>query len=172
MTNVIIGTENPQKREAVREAFEIYFGDEINVEMINVSSDVPKQPLNSQIMEGAENRIQNMKHSIRSEEYDFLVSVEAGIMQIGKRYYNLQYVLVENMKTGKKSTGISQMMEVPKKYINFAVKTSINNVFRMLFGNDLTDGISILTKGEIERRGLIKSGAVMALAGQVNQDIW
>lgn len=172
MTNVIIGTENPQKREAVREAFEIYFGSEINVEMINVSSDVPKQPLNSQIMEGAENRIRNLKHFIRDEEYDFLVSIEAGIMQIGLRYYNMQYVVVENAKTGKRSTGISQMIEIPQKYVNFAVKTSINNVFRMIFGNDLTDGITILTKGEIERRGLIKSGAVMALAGQVNSDIW
>lgn len=172
MTNVIIGTENPQKREAVKEAFRLYFGNEVNVEMVNVSSDVPKQPLNSQIMEGAENRIRNMKHSVRVEDYDFFVSVEAGILQIGNKSYNVQYVVVEDAKTGKKSTGISQMIEIPPQYVEFALKTSINNVFRMIFGNDLTDGISILTRGNIERKGLIKSGAVMALAGQVNQDIW
>lgn len=172
MTNVIIGTENPQKREAIREAFKIYFGDEINVEMINVSSEVPKQPLGSQIMRGAENRIRNMKHLITCEECDFLVSVEAGIMRIGKRYYNLQYVLVENMKTGKQSTGTSQWLEVPKKYVGLARKTSINNIFRTIFGSDLIDGVSILTHGEVERRGLIKNGAVMALAGQVNDNTW
>ena len=167
MTNVIIGTENPQKRDAIRDAFEIYF-DDVNVTMLSVSSEVPKQPMNLEIPRGAENRIRNMKPLVSDEKCDFLVSVEAGIMQIGKRYYNLQYILVENMKTGKKSTGISQMMEIPKKHIKLARKTSINNVFRNVFGDDKIDGISILTKGETERGALIRNGAVMALAGQLN----
>lgn len=171
MTNVIIGTENPQKRDAIRDAFEIYF-DDVNVTMISVSSDVPKQPMNSEITRGAENRIKNMKPLVSDGKCDFLVSVEAGIMRVGKRYYNLQYVLVENMKTGKKSTGISQMMEIPKKYIKLAAKTSINNVFRTVFRNDKVDGISRLTRGEAERKTLIRDGAVMALAGQLNGCAW
>lgn len=171
MTNVIIGTENPQKRDAIRDAFEIYFHD-VNVTMISVSSDVPKQPMNSEITRGAENRINNMKPLVSDEKCDFLVSVEAGIMRIGKRYYNLQYVLVENMKTGKKSTGISQMMEIPKRHIKLATKTSINNVFRTIFGDDKVDGISRLTRGEAERGALIRNGAVMALAGQLNGSAW
>lgn len=172
MTNVIIGTENPQKRDAIGAAFKIYFKDEVNVSMISVASGVPKQPLDAEIIRGAENRIKNMKPLIADGKYDFLVSVEAGIMRIGKRYYNLQYVLVENVKTGKKSTGISQLLEVPKKYVKLATKTSINNVFRTIFGTDRVDGISILTRGEIERGALIQSGAVMALAGQLNGNAW
>ncbi len=171
MTNVIIGTENPQKRDAIRDAFEIYF-DEVNVKMISVSSDVSKQPINSEITRGAENRINNMKLLVTKEKCDFLVSVEAGIMRIGKRYYNLQYVLVENMETGKKSTGISQMMEIPKKYVKLAARTSVNNVFRIIFGDDKEDGISRLTRGEAERGALIRNGAVMALAGQLNGCAW
>lgn len=172
MINIIIATENPQKRDAVREAFKIYVDDEINVNMISVSSEVPKQPINSQIIRGAENRIRNMKSLIAGENYDFLVSVEAGIMQIGKRYYNLQYVLVENARTGKKSTGTSQLLEIPKKYIKLAKNSSINNVFRNIFGCDKEDGISILTRGGTERGAMIQNGAVMALAGQLNGDIW
>lgn len=172
MTNVIIGTENPQKRDAVRDAFKIYFGSDVNVQMINVASDVPKQPLDSQIMAGAENRIKNLKRSIIGKDYDFLVSVEAGIMHIGKRYYNMQYVMVENTRTGKRSTGISQLLEIPKKHVHFAATTSINNLFRTLFGNDDIDGISILTNGEAERGAMIRNGAVMALVGQLNGDIW
>lgn len=172
MTNVIIGTENPQKRDAIRDAFKIYFDDDVNVTMISVSSEVPRQPLNSQIIRGAENRIRNMKALISREDCDFLVSVEAGIMRIGKRYYNLQYVLVENMKTGKKSTGISQLLEVPKKYVGLASRTSIYNVFRTIFGNNKVDGISLLTCGETDRRAMIQNGAVMALAGQLNGSKW
>lgn len=171
MTNVIVGTGNPQKRDAIRDAFEIYF-DDVNVTMINVSSEVPKQPMNSEITRGAENRINNMKPLVVEEKCDFLVSVEAGIMRIGKRYYNLQYVLIENVKTGKKSTGISQMLEIPKRHIKLAAKTSINNVFRKVFGNDKIDGISIFTRGEAERGKLIQNGAVMALAGQLNCPEW
>lgn len=172
MTTVVIGTENPQKREAIREAFKVYFREDVNVDMINVDSEVPKQPMNDQIMRGAENRIRNMKPLVPWGKYDFFVSVEAGIMRIGKRYYNLQYVLVENTKTGKKSTGISQMIEIPKKYVKFATQSSINNVFRSIFGDDKVDGISILTRDEFERKALIKAGAVMALAGQMNGDLW
>ncbi len=172
MTTVVIGTENPQKRDAIREAFRVYFNDDVNVDMINVDSEVPKQPMDDQIIRGAENRIRNMKPLVPWGKYDFFVSVEAGIMRIGKRYYNLQYVLVENTRTGKKSTGISQMIEVPKKYIKLATRSSINNVFRTIFGDDKVDGISILTRNQIERGALIRAGAVMALAGQMNGEIW
>lgn len=166
MTNVVIGTENPQKRDAIRNAFEIYF-DNVNVSMLSVSSEVPKQPMNSEIPRGAENRIRNMKPLVTNDDQcDFLVSVEAGIMKIGRRYYNLQYILVENVKTGKKTTGISQMIEIPKKYIKLARKTSINNVFRTVLGD--ANGISGLTKGEVDRGVLIRDGAIMALAGQLN----
>lgn len=172
MTNVLIGTENPQKRDAIRDAFETYF-DDVNVIMISVSSGVSKQPMNSEIARGAKNRIKNMKKvQMLGEKCDFLVSVEAGIMRIGKRYYNLQYILMENTETGKQSTGISQMIEVPKRYIKLATKTSINNVFRVIFGDDKVDGISRLTNGQLERGALIRNGAVMALAGQLNGVVW
>ena len=172
MMNIVVGTENPQKRDAIREAFKLYFGDEVNAIMVSVDSEVPKQPVDDQIMRGAENRIKNMHNLTMREKCDFLVSVEAGIMRIGKRYYNLQYVLVENTKTGKKSTGISQLLEVPKKYVNLATTTSINNVFRTIFGSDRVDGVSILTHGQSERGAMIRGGTVMALAGQLNGDIW
>lgn len=172
MTIVMVGTENPLKREAIRDAFEVYFGNELKVDMVSVNSEVPKQPRDSEIMRGAENRIRNMHRLEMSKNCDYLVSIEAGIMRFGKRYYNLQYVLVENMKTGKKSTGVSQMLEVPKRYVKLATESSINNVFRTIFGSDQVDGVSILTRGETERGAMIRSGAVMALAGQLNGGIW
>lgn len=172
MINVIVGTENPQKRKAIEVAFTKYF-DDVSVKMVSVSSGVPKQPIgDSEIVRGAENRIRNLKPLFASNKFDYLVSVEAGIMRIGKRYYNMQYVLIENTKTGKKSTGTSQLLEVPKKYVKIAVKSSINNVFRRLFGNDKIDGVSLLTHNEVERENLICNGAIMALAGQINGEKW
>ena len=172
MTIVIVGTENPQKREAIRDAFEYYFGDDLKVDMVSVDSEVPKQPRDSEIIRGAENRIRNMHKLETSKKCDYLVSVEAGIMEIDNRYYNLQYVLIENTKTGKKSTGISQMLEVPGKHVDVAIGTSINNLFRTLFGGDSVDGVSILTRGATERGAMIRGGAVMALAGQLNGETW
>lgn len=173
MINVVVGTENPQKRKAIEEAFQRYF-DSVEVEMLSVSSDVSKQPIGGgEILRGAENRIRNMKRQRpRFKHWDYLVSVEAGIVHIGKRYYNMQYVMIENTRTGKKSTGISQMLEIPKKYVKLASNTSINNVFRTVLGNNKVDGVSILTRNQADREMLICNGAIMALAGQLNNEMW
>ena len=57
---VLIGTKNPGKIEAAKRAFMKYF-DDVEVEGIKVSSDVPDEPLNEDILKGAKNRVKNLK---------------------------------------------------------------------------------------------------------------
>ena len=53
---VLIGTANPGKIEGARQAFEKFYED-VEIEGIKVSSDVPDEPVNEQILQGAKNRV-------------------------------------------------------------------------------------------------------------------
>lgn len=172
MISVIVGTQNPQKLEAVRDAFNVFFGTDVSVRMHDVKSDVPKHPKDYDIMRGAENRIRKLKGLAKSKGDEYVVAVEDGIIHIGKRYYHMYYVMIENIKTGKKSTGMGQLLEIPSKHVSLVMKTSIENLFRVIFGNPQIDGVELLTLSEVQRKNLIYNGTVMALAGQINKGTW
>ena len=57
---ILIGTKNPGKIEGTKRAFEKYFKD-IEIEGILVHSNVPDQPVNEEIFQGAKNRVKNLK---------------------------------------------------------------------------------------------------------------
>ena len=57
---VLIGTKNPGKIEGARQAFERYF-ENVEIEGIPVNSDVGDQPINEEILQGAKNRVKNLK---------------------------------------------------------------------------------------------------------------
>ena len=57
---ILIGTKNPGKIEGAKQAFEKYF-DEVEIEGISVDSNVGDQPVNEEILQGAKNRVKNLK---------------------------------------------------------------------------------------------------------------
>ena len=57
---ILMGTKNPGKIEGARQAFEKYF-DSVEIEGISVESNVGAQPVNEEILQGAKNRIKNMR---------------------------------------------------------------------------------------------------------------
>ena len=56
---VLIGTANPGKIEGARQAFEKFFED-VDIEGVKVSSEVPDEPVDDQIFQGAKNRVENL----------------------------------------------------------------------------------------------------------------
>ena len=57
---ILIGTKNPGKIEGAKQAFEKYF-DNVEIEGVQVSSNVGDQPINEEILQGAKNRVKNLK---------------------------------------------------------------------------------------------------------------
>ena len=57
---ILIGTKNKGKIEGAKRAFERYFND-VKVEGISVQSEVADQPVNDEILQGARNRVKNLK---------------------------------------------------------------------------------------------------------------
>ena len=55
---VLIATKNQGKIEGSKKALEHYFKD-VEIKGISVESDVPDQPVNKEIYQGAKNRVKN-----------------------------------------------------------------------------------------------------------------
>lgn len=173
---ILIGTENPGKIEGAKQAFEKYFND-IKIEGISVSSDVGDQPINEEILQGAKNRVKNLKeYAINNNiEADFYVSSEAGITDLLGEWIDINAVIIEDSE-GFQSVGTSQGFPIPNKYIDEIKETELGKVMDRIFsGKELgkgKGGISFLTKDEVSRIDLTRNAFIMALTKHINGEIW
>ena len=173
---ILMGTKNPGKIEGAKQAFEKYF-DNVEIEGIPVSSDVGNQPINEEILQGAKNRVKNLKEDAENNnmQADFYVSSEAGITNSLGEWIDINCVVVES-KEGLQSIGTSQGFPIPDKYIDEIKETELGKVMDKIFqGKDLAKGkggISFLTRDEVSRVDLTKNAFIMALTKYINGDIW
>ena len=92
---ILIGTKNPGKIEGAKQAFEKYF-DNVDIEGIQVSSNVGDQPINEEILQGAKNRVKNLKeYAINNNiEADFYISSEGGITNLLGEWIDINLSLI------------------------------------------------------------------------------
>ena len=173
---ILIGTKNPGKIEGARQAFEKYF-DNIDIEGIAVESNVGAQPVNEEILQGAKNRIKNLKKYANNNNIkaDFYIASEAGITNLLGEWIDINAVVIEDSK-GFQSVGTSQGFPIPDKYIDEIKETELGKVMDKIFnGKELgkgKGGISYLTKNEVSRIDLTRNAFIMALTKHINGDIW
>ncbi len=173
---ILMGTKNPGKIEGARQAFEKYF-DNIDIEGIAVESNVGAQPVNEEILQGAKNRIKNLKKYANNNNIkaDFYIASEAGITNLLGEWIDINAVVIEDSK-GFQSIGTSQGFPIPDKYIEEIKQTELGKVMDRLFrGKELgkgKGGISFLTKDEITRIDLTRNAFIMALTRFINEDLW
>ncbi len=173
---ILMGTKNPGKIEGARQAFEKYF-DSVEIEGISVESEVGNQPFNEEILQGAKNRIKNLKKYANNNNIkaDFYIASEAGITNLLGEWIDINAVVIEDSK-GFQSIGTSQGFPIPDKYIEEIKQTELGKVMDRLFrGKELgkgKGGISFLTKDKITRIDLTRNAFIMALTRFINEDIW
>lgn len=173
---ILMGTKNPGKIEGARQAFEKYF-DSVEIEGISVESNVGAQPVNEEILQGAKNRIKNLKKYANTNNIkaDFYIASEAGITNLLGEWIDINAVIIEDSK-GFQSIGTSQGFPIPDKYIKEIKQTELGKVMDRLFsGKELgkgKGGISFLTKDEITRIDLTRNAFIMALTRFINEDLW
>ena len=173
---ILMGTKNPGKIEGARQAFERYF-ENIEIEGVQVSSDVSDQPINEEIFLGAKNRVKNLKKYAKENnlEVDFFISSEAGITNLLGNWIDINAAVVED-KEGFQSVGTSQGFEIPERYMDEIKATELGKVMDKVFnGHELAKGkggISLLTRDEISRIDLTRNAFIMALISHINGEIW
>lgn len=168
MTIVKVATKNIIKIKPIDEVFEKYFGN-VLCDAYDVKSGVPAQPINEEVFQGAENRIEQLKQIAKAEKYDYLVGCEDGLINLCGKWFGVQVITIE-AQNGKKSTGISPGYPIPEEYVRRIVNSSIDDVVYDLFEDK--GGIKYLTKNEVTKVDLVKNATMMALTRSLNNDIW
>ena len=173
---ILMGTKNPGKIEGAKQAFEKYF-ENIEIEGISVESEVPDQPINEEIFQGAKNRVKNLKKYAKQNNIkaDYYIASEAGITDLLGEWIDINAVVIEDAE-GFQSVGTSQGFQIPEKYVDEIKQTELGKVMDKIFEKEKLGqgkgGISYLTKGEVSRIDLTKSAFLMALINHINGEIW
>lgn len=171
-----MGTKNPGKIEGAKRAFERYF-ENIEIVGVSVDSEVGDEPLNEQIMEGAKNRVKNVKKYAEENKIDadFYVASEAGLSNAFGDWMDFNFAVVEN-KAGEQNIGSSAGFKIPEKYVKEVIEKDLSVIMNRIFqATNLSQedgGIGKLTHGEISRIDLTKQAFIMALIKFVNGEIW
>ncbi len=173
---VLIGTANPGKIEGARRAFSKYF-DNVEVEGINVSSDVNDQPFDLEILNGARNRVKNVKEYAKKNniEADYYIGIEGGITNLLGSLIELNIAVIED-NNNFQSVGTSPGFSVPERYLEEIKETDFGTLMDRLFdGKQLSKGkggIAFLTKDQLSRIDMTEKAFIMALTSHINGDLW
>lgn len=173
---ILMGTKNPGKLEGARQAFSKYF-ENIEIEGIEVDSNVGNQPINEKIMQGAKNRVKNLKKYAQENNInaDFYIASEAGITNLLGEWLDFNIAVIEN-SAGKQSIGSSAGFPIPNEYIDEITNTELGKVMDKIFKKNALNkgngGIGILTHDEISRIDLTRQAFIMGLIRFINGEIW
>lgn len=173
---ILMGTKNPGKMEGAKQAFSRYF-ENVEIEGIAVESEVGAQPVNTEIMQGAKNRVKNLKKWAQENQIkaDFYIASEAGITNSLGEWMDFNIAVVENFD-GEQSVGSSAGFLIPDKYVDEIIQTELGKVMDRIFkGTNLSKqngGIGNLTHNEISRIDLTRQAFIMALIKFINGEIW
>lgn len=110
---ILVGSKNPVKIDAVREALSNYFGN-IEVTGIEVESGVSIQPVGDETFIGAKNRAQNLKmlNDTNKIGADLFVGIEGGIAKEFNRWFAFGCICIVD-KSGNIGFGTSPHFELP-----------------------------------------------------------
>ena len=165
---ILIGSKNPIKIDAVKEAFKKYF-DEVEITGIGVNSNVPDQPFNDETFFGAENRTFGLKKINEQQDLnaDYFVGIEGGISKIFNRWFAYGVVCVMNTD-GKKGFGTSAHFELPEKVITEIKNGKELGIVMDEIQNEQNTkqkkgAIGYFTNGKMTRKDLYVPGIITAL---------
>ena len=172
---ILIGSNNKAKIEGAKLAFGKYFSD-IEIISEDIPSKVNSQPLNDEIIQGARNRIKGLKE-LKKDDIDFYISSEAGLINIGKTWLNINLSMIED-KNGYESIGTSQGYMIPQNKLESIKEKTLGVVMDEIFNaeglNRNKGGINLLTMGEVSRIQLVKDSFILALIPflEQNEKLW
>ena len=172
---ILIGSSNKAKIEGAKLAFSKYFSD-FEIMSEDIPSNVNSQPLNDEIIQGARNRIKGLKE-LKQDDIDFYISSEAGLINIGKTWLNVNLSMVED-KNGYESIGTSQGYMIPQNKLELIKEKTLGVVIDEIFNgeglNRNKGGINLLTMGEMSRIQLVRDSFILALIPflEQNEKLW
>ena len=174
---VLVGSQNPVKIEAVKEAFSKYF-DNIEVVGIKVDSKVSNQPINTETFDGAKNRALELK-KINEEKNlgaKFFVGIEGGIIKLYSKWLAFGGMCIIDDK-GRIGFGTSPNFELPESITKHLLNgIELGDVMDKITGvhntKQKSGAIGFFTKNVMDRKNLYIHGLVVALIPFINENLY
>ncbi len=174
---ILVGSSNPVKIEAVREAFSRFF-EEVEVAGMAVPSGVPDQPVEDQIFEGAKNRATRLeeKDSAENLNADYYVGIEGGIAKLSGKWFSFGGMCILD-KNGNVGFGTSPLFELPGFVVEkLLMGEELGHVMDELQNESNTKqkhgAIGFLTNGAMDRKELYVSGVISAMIPLIKKDLF
>jgi len=172
---IAVGSENPVKIAAVKEAFEkVWPNKSFEVIGAKVLSGVSDQPMNlSHTIKGSTRRA---KLAIKKVNADFGVGLEGGLEKIGKEWFDAGWIVVIDKK-GTIGMGGSIRMHTPKSMMTL-IKRGIelgvvNDIVFKKKNSKMGDGhFGNMTNNAITRKDGYRDGVISALARFIHPEIY
>ena len=177
MVKILVGSRNPVKIEAVKEAFSKYF-DDVEVIGIKVKSEVSDQPINDETFKGAKNRAVKLKRINEEKNLNtkFFVGIEGGIIKIFSKWFAFggMCILDNSRKVGY---GTSPLFELPEDITKHLLKgVELGDLMDNLTGEKNTKqkqgAVGYFTKNIMDRKRFYMDGLIVALIPFLNDDLY
>jgi inosine/xanthosine triphosphatase len=172
---IAVGSTNPVKIEAVKEAFQAAYPDEaIEVRGYPVPSGVSDQPMSD--MESIDGATHRANEALKVGGADYGVGLEGGIQLIGNKWFDCGWVVILS-KEGEAGIASSVRIETPGKMMAFIHQgKELGEVVDILSGQRNTKQagghFGFMTNGIIDRKEGYRQAAVMALARFLHSELW
>ncbi|NPV50534.1 MAG: inosine/xanthosine triphosphatase [Candidatus Methanofastidiosum sp.] len=174
---VLVGSKNPVKIDAVKEAFSSYFKD-IEVEGVEVGSSVPDQPIDEETFEGAEHRAKVIKKLNEKANIgaSYFVGIEGGVINIYSKWFGIGVVCIIDEKDNL-GFGTSPMFELWGDAIEEVLDgKELGDVMAEVTGDSEVKrkggAVGYLTDGVVVRKDLYTSALKVALIPLMKEDLY
>jgi inosine/xanthosine triphosphatase len=174
---ILVGSKNPVKIDAVREALSNYFGN-IEVTGIEVESGISTQPIGEETFIGARNRALNLKALNESNniDADFFVGIEGGIAKKFDKWFAFGCMCIVD-KSGNIGFGTSPHFELPmlvvEKLLNgIELGTVMDEIQNEEHTKQKHGAIGYFTNGVMNRKELYVEGLKVAIIPFLNKKLF
>lgn len=176
---ILVGSQNPVKLEATKEAFSAYF-DTVEVTGIGVSSNVSNQPVDDETFAGARNRAFELKRIDEARDFnaEFFVGIEGGIKKLFHRWFTFGVMCIMD-STGRTGYGTAPFFELPSSITEKLLKqdgTELGDAIDSLIGGKNTKekqgAVGYFTNGVVDRKRYYVDGLLVALIPFLNTDLY
>ncbi len=173
MLKILVGSKNPVKIEATREAFSKFFKN-IEVKSIDAPSMVPSQPIDKEVWDGAKNRASYLYKLY--DEGNYFVGIEGGLYSFPYGMFELGVTCIISGE-GKISFGGAPFFSLPPHVTERVIKREeLSNVLDDILNTKeigkKEGAIGYLTKHTILRKDLYIQSTIMALVPFLNPTIF
>jgi len=174
---ILVGSKNPVKIDAVKEAFLKYFND-VSVEGIEVDSGVSVQPVNDETYRGAQNRALKLKEMNDNQNLgaDFFVGIEGGIAKLFNRWFAFGCMCIIDNENNI-GFGNSPQFELPEFIVNklltgMELGYVMDEILKEHNTKQKQGAIGFFTNGVMDRKELYIEGLKIAMVPFLHKEMF